>query len=97
MTPAFKVPFLFGAGVGTPPQIKDGSRCGRGIVRSVVVSATGADVAIAHNLGRIPLMWLVLDSGTTYTPRTKRGTGTWTGTTAYLQFDTTGTFLVWLT
>lgn len=91
-----RVPFELPAGVGTPQQIKDGTRCGRGIVRSVVVSSTGADVAIAHDLGRIPVMWLVLDSGSTYTPKTKRGSTAWTRTNAYLQFDTTGTFLVWV-
>ena len=68
---------------------------GRGIIRIIAVAAANVDLAITHNLGRIPNFVLILDPGTTYV-RWKRGTATWTTKTVTLQFDSTGTFTVWI-
>jgi hypothetical protein len=59
---------------------------GRGILRQVTGSAN-ADIAISHNLGRVPNFVLALDNGTAFVPKVKRGGTAWTVNAVTVQFD----------
>lgn len=85
------IPYLYGQKVTT------GKKMGRGVILIVAVATPNVDVTLTHNLGRVPqIMPELLDNGTTYTPKRKRGTAAWTINTVTLQYDTAGTYTEWV-
>ena len=48
------VPFAF------PATLVDGIRMGRGVLRNITITTANTDQTIAHNLGRIPVGYMLI-------------------------------------
>ena len=83
------IPHLYGQ------HKENGQPIGRGKYMQVQATAN-AEVAIEHDLDRIPQIMPELIDWTGFQPRMARGATSWTNTTVYLQFDTSGTFWAWV-
>ncbi len=79
-----------------PAKIPDGFRMGRGVIRLITVATANADLTIAHTLGRMPNLLLVLDPGTNYVDWKRSAITAWTEKSITVQFSATGAIKIWI-
>lgn len=78
------------------PFVRNGQRAGRGQYFQVTVPSDGATVTQGHTLGRVPTMFLMLDSGNNATPSYVFPTSGRTTTQFTFTCGAAGTYLLWV-
>lgn len=83
-----------------PPQLIDGIRVGRGVLKHVTITTSNTDQTIVHNLGRIPVgYWQIQSVNGSYVYNGANNGTDWTGKNIVLRWNWFAAYLgdtVWI-